>query len=283
MPAAPAPLQTSLVGLDVAAGEMERIDQAGGGDDGGAVLVVVEDRNVQQLAQALLDDEALGRLDVLEIDAAPALAEKPDAVDELVGILGRDLEIDGVDVGEALEQHRLAFHHRLGGERAAIAEAENGGAVGDDGDEVALGGVVVGEALVGGDRQDRHGDAGRIGERQVALGRHRLGGDDFELAGPALAVKLQCFLVREGRPLRPAAVICSHFNSLVKTYGNRAWGPANVSGSHGPCSRCRISAVKTRPRQKRRTRQALTRQPLNNALGRSNSCAAPRAHPAAQT
>ena len=62
--------------LDLAAGEFERIDQAGGGDDGGAVLVVVKDRNIEQLAQPLLDDEAFRRLDVLEIDAAPALAEQ---------------------------------------------------------------------------------------------------------------------------------------------------------------------------------------------------------------
>ena len=48
----------------------QRVDQAGGGDDGGAVLVVVEDRDVHQFAQPLLDDEAVGRLDVLEIDAA---------------------------------------------------------------------------------------------------------------------------------------------------------------------------------------------------------------------
>ena len=59
MPAAPAPLQTSLRRLDVAAGEVERVDQAGGGDDRRAVLVVVEDRDVHQLAQALLDDEAV--------------------------------------------------------------------------------------------------------------------------------------------------------------------------------------------------------------------------------
>ena len=59
------------------------------------------------------------------------------AVDELVDVLGVDLEVDGIDVGEALEQDRLAFHHRLGGQRAEIAEAEDGGAVGDDGDHVA--------------------------------------------------------------------------------------------------------------------------------------------------
>ena len=61
--------------LHVAAGELQRVDQAGGGDDGGAVLVVVEDRDVHQLAQPLLDDEAVGRLDVLEVDAAEGRAE----------------------------------------------------------------------------------------------------------------------------------------------------------------------------------------------------------------
>ena len=61
--------------FDVAAGQVERVDQAGGGDDGGAVLVVMEDRDVHQFAQALLDDEAFRRLDVFEIDAAPAGAE----------------------------------------------------------------------------------------------------------------------------------------------------------------------------------------------------------------
>ena len=74
MAAAPAPLQTSFDRLEVAPGQMQRIDQAGGGDDGGAVLVVVEDGNVHQFAQPLLDDEAVGRLDVLEIDAAEGRA-----------------------------------------------------------------------------------------------------------------------------------------------------------------------------------------------------------------
>ena len=60
--------------LDVAAGEVQRVDQAGRRDDGGAVLVVVEDRDVHQLAQALLDDEAFRRLDVLEVDAAEGRA-----------------------------------------------------------------------------------------------------------------------------------------------------------------------------------------------------------------
>ena len=123
--------------LDVAAGEVQRVDQAGGRDDRGAVLVVVEDRDVHQLAQPLLDDEALRRLDVLEVDAAEGRPEVAHAVDELVDVLGVDLEVDAVDVGEALEQDGLALHHRLAGQRADVAQAEHRGAVGDHRDQVA--------------------------------------------------------------------------------------------------------------------------------------------------
>ena len=114
-----------------------------------------------------------------------------------VGVLGVDEEIDGIDVGEALEQRALAFHHRLCRERAEIAEAEDGGAVRDHGDEVALVGVVVGRRRVLRDGVHRHGDARRIGERQVALGGERLGRGDFELAGLALGVELKGFLIGE--------------------------------------------------------------------------------------
>src|SRR5262249_17813999 len=151
-------------GPDIASGQVERIDQPGGRDDCGAVLVVMEDRNIEQFAQLLLDDEAFRRPDVLEIDAAPALAQELHAIDDLFRIFGIHFEIDRIDVGEALEQHRLAFHYRLGGKGAAIAETEDGGAVGDDGDEIALGGVIEGAAFVGGDRQHWYRDAGRIGE-----------------------------------------------------------------------------------------------------------------------
>ena len=188
--------------LDRAPGEFERVDQAGRGDDGGAVLIVMEDRNVEQFAQLLLDDEAFRRLDIFEIDAAPSLAEKFHAIDELVRIFGRNFEIDGIDIGEALEQHRFAFHYWLRRQRAAIAEAEDSGAIGDHRDEIAFGGIVVGFGLVLGDGEHRHRDTRRISEREVALRRHRFGGDDFELARPALAVKQQGFLIGKGRPVR---------------------------------------------------------------------------------
>jgi hypothetical protein len=123
----------------------------------------------------------------------------PAAAMMAVRVLGADLEVEGVDVGEALEQDRLAFHHRLRGECAAVAEPENGGAVGDDADHVALGGVVVGAARILGDGENRHGDPRRIGERQVALRGHGLRGHDLELAGAAMRVELQRLLIGEGR------------------------------------------------------------------------------------
>ena len=138
-------VQHQLDVRQLAAGDLAGVDQAGGRDDRGAVLVVVEHRDVEQLLQLGLDAEALGALDVLQIDAAEGDADVLDHGDDLVGVARDDLDVDGVDVGEALEQHRLAFHHRLGGQRAQVAQAQDGGAVGDHRHQVALGGVVVGE------------------------------------------------------------------------------------------------------------------------------------------
>ena len=109
--------------LDVAAREMKRVDEAGRRDDRGAVLIVMEDRDVHELAKPRLDDEAFGGADVLEVDAAESGREIAHRVDEGLGILRAHLEIDRIDVGKALEEHRLAFHHGLRGERAEIAEA----------------------------------------------------------------------------------------------------------------------------------------------------------------
>ena len=179
----------------VALGHVYGIDQPGSGDNCGAVLVVMKDRNIHQLAQALLDDEAFRRLDILQVDAAPAFSQQLHAVDKGVGIAGIDLDIHGIHVGKALEQHRLAFHHRLGGQRTDIAEAKYGRPVGDYRDQIAFRRVVVGKRLVFLDLQARGCDARRIGQRQMVLRRQRLGRHDLDLARPAGFVHAQRFLV----------------------------------------------------------------------------------------
>jgi hypothetical protein len=167
-------------------------------------MALISSSEAMPLLQLGLDAEALGALDVLQIDAAERDADVLDHRDDLVGVFGGDLDVDGVDVAEALEEHRLALHHRLGGQSAQVAQAQDRGAVGDHRHQVALGGVVVGEVRVLGDRQDGHGDAGGVGQGQVALGGHRLGGDDADLPGGRIAVEVQRFLVREGLLFRVA-------------------------------------------------------------------------------
>ncbi len=152
--------------LDVAertVGEVQRVDETGGRDDCGTVLVIVEDWNVQQFAQALFDDEAFWSLDILEVDATKAGVEVAYAIDESVDVLGVDLEVEAIDAGEALEEHRLALHHRLGGERAEITEAENCRAVRDHRHHVALGGEIIGESGIALDMQTGKSDTRRIG------------------------------------------------------------------------------------------------------------------------
>ena len=192
------------------------------------MLVVMEHRDVHPLFQCLLDDEAVGGGDVLEVDAAEARLEQSDRVDEFLGIFGRDFDVDRIDVGEALEQHRFAFHHRLGRERAQIAHAEDRGAVGDDRDEVALGGQLIGAAGVVGDRLHRHRDAGRIGETEVALRRHRLGGDDLDFPRPSARVILDRFGFRE------FDVALAHAALPGAGFSQRVWEESRIAATVQP-------------------------------------------------
>ena len=209
MPAAPGPFSTTFMSSSLPAGDVGGVDKARRHDDGGAMLVVMKDGNVHHLAQLLLDDETVGRLDVFQIDAAEAGAQIAHGIDEGVHVGGIDFQIDGIDIGETLEQHRLAFHHRLGGGGAQIAQAQDGGAVGDHRDHVAAVGIVEHRIGVFRDGAHRHRHARRIGQAEVALGRHRLGRGDFQLAGLGAGVKGKGFFVGEG-----GAVVGGHGTRL---------------------------------------------------------------------
>src|SRR5690606_7427392 len=73
--------------LDLLADHVQGVDHRRADDDRGAVLVVVEHRDVHPLAQLALDDEALRRLDVLEVDAAEGRLQRGDDVDQLVRVV----------------------------------------------------------------------------------------------------------------------------------------------------------------------------------------------------
>src|SRR3546814_9785079 len=93
---------------EVAPGQITGVDQPGGGDDRGAMLVVMEHRNVHAFFQRGFDDEAIGRGDIFEVDAAKARREQLDRLDETLRIFGVDLEIDRI---EDRKSTRLTSRH----------------------------------------------------------------------------------------------------------------------------------------------------------------------------
>jgi hypothetical protein len=115
--------------LEPLAGDVQRVRRRRAHDDGRAMLVVVEHGDVHPLAAEFLDDEAVGRLDVLEVDRAEGRLQRADDVGQLLGVGFVHLDVEAVDVGELLEQDGLALHHRLRGQRADVAEAQHGRAV----------------------------------------------------------------------------------------------------------------------------------------------------------
>ena len=73
---------------------MQRIDEGRRGDDRRAMLVIMEDGNVHEFAQALFDHETFRRLDVLQIDAAKGRPEITDGTDKFIDILGINFKVD---------------------------------------------------------------------------------------------------------------------------------------------------------------------------------------------
>jgi hypothetical protein len=146
--------------LGALADDPQGVEQRGEHDDRRAVLVVMKDRDVELRAQPPFDLKAARRGDVLEVDASEGRGHRCDEGDDLIDVLGVDAQREGVDAAELLEQHRLALHHRHRRGRADVAEAEHGGAVGDDGHRVALDGQRPGLDRVPMDRHRDPRDAG---------------------------------------------------------------------------------------------------------------------------
>src|SRR5690606_19514364 len=163
------------------AGNFQCVEHASRGHDRGAVLVIMEYRDIALLDQRALDFEALGRLDVLEIDAAEGDGDALDRIDKGLRALCVHFDVEYIDTGEALEQYAFTFHHRLGGQRAEVAQAKNGSTVGNHGHKVAFAGVAVSQFGVAANFAYRLGNAWAIGQGQIASGGSWLGQLDAQL------------------------------------------------------------------------------------------------------
>jgi len=155
------------------ADDAQRVEERCEHDDRRAVLVVVEDGDVQFVAQPPLDFEAARRGDVLEVDPAEPRCDRLHDRDDLVRVACVEADREGVEAAELLEQHRLAFHHGQRCFRPDVTEAQHRGAVGHDGDHVLLRGQRPHLLRVVGDRaaDTRHAGGVRHGEIVTRLQR----------------------------------------------------------------------------------------------------------------
>ena len=173
---------------DVAPRDLERVDQRRPPDDRGAVLVVVKNGDAQRLAERLLDQEALGRADVLEIDAADGRLQQLAETDDFVRVLRVDFDVEDVDPGKLLEEDALALHDRLRRHGPDVAKSENRRPVRDHRDQVPARSVAKGLFRVFVDGHAGFGHPRAVREGQISLGGDRLGGDHLDLPRAALRV-----------------------------------------------------------------------------------------------
>jgi hypothetical protein len=173
---------------DLLADQFQSIEHGRGGNDGGAMLVVMEHRDVHAIAQLLLDVEALGRLDVFEVDAAQGGFHRGNDLDQSIRVVLGQFDVEHIDACKFLEQAAFAFHHRLAGQGADVAQAQHRGAVGDHPHQIAARRVLVGQRGVCLDVQARIRHAGRVSQRQVALVGQRFGRVDRNLPAHRRAV-----------------------------------------------------------------------------------------------
>ena len=156
--------------LHLLAHHTQGVDEGSSDHDGGAVLVIVEHRDVQLPLQGLLDLEALGALDILQIDAAKGGRNGLAGSNDTGSVVGVDADGEGVHAAKLLEQHGLALHDRQTGFRADIAQAQHGGAIGNDRHHVALEGVLIHVVGVFLDLAAGFGHTGSVGGGQVIAG-----------------------------------------------------------------------------------------------------------------
>lgn len=146
-------------------------------------LVIVEDGNIHQFLEAVFDDEALGCLDILKIDAAKGGAKEGTAL-----MNSSTFSVSTSRSKESMSAKRLkstalpsitgfeARAPRLPSPRMAVPLEITATRL--------LRAVIIGGSRVFMDGAHRHSHTGRIS--QIALRCHRLGGGYFELL-PAAA------------------------------------------------------------------------------------------------
>ena len=144
----------------------------------------MEHGNVKGSLQTLLDFEASGGADILQVDAAEGGGKPGDCLDDLLRILCIQTDGDRIDAAEFLEEDCLSLHDGHGGVRADIPKTQDGASVGNHGHGIGFHGISIGGFLIPGDYFAGLSHPGRVGDCQILPGLHGSFGYDFQLAVP---------------------------------------------------------------------------------------------------
>ncbi len=138
----PSAVEHDLDLVERLAHNLHRVQQARAGDDRRSMLIVMEYRDLHRFLQPGFDLEAFRSLDVFQVDAAEGGLKQLHALDDVFHVLRAEFNVEHVDIGESLEQNSLAFHDRLAGHGADIAQPEHRRAVGEYRNQVPFCGVL---------------------------------------------------------------------------------------------------------------------------------------------
>ena len=108
---------------ELLAGELACVDHGSGDNDGSAVLIIVENGEIKLFDESPFDVEALGCLDVLEIDSAEDWEDLADDVEQFLWVLFLDADWDQINSSEQLEETALSLHDWESGIGANVPEA----------------------------------------------------------------------------------------------------------------------------------------------------------------
>ena len=175
------------------------------------MLIVVEDGNVHAITKLAFDVETFRRFDVFEVDATNGGLHGGDDVHQFVGVAFGQLNIKHINASKFLKQATFALHDGLASEGANVAQAQHRRAIGDDSDQVAARGVVIGFGWIGLYVETWECHAGRVGQGQIALVGQSFGRRNGNLARRWVQMVFTCGIAQRN--------ICWGHDSLLLNSG----------------------------------------------------------------
>ena len=95
------------------------------------MLIIMKDGDLHALTKFALDQEAIGSLDVLEVNSAKGWFQGGNHLNQFLGIAFVDFNIKHINPCKLFKEYRFALHDRLTGECANITQTQHSRTVGD--------------------------------------------------------------------------------------------------------------------------------------------------------